>query len=720
MHFISVAQTGLRKVEPIPDREDRMKIRTFCFLEFGTHEEAAAVFNRHQVDPLPAQQQQPGHPSRSSLCQEKMSLSDAAASTPKGQDSSSFERETRMNSGGTASISGSSGGVGDCSGGCHALLPDGAEGSVDCLTPPSAQTVPSDPAAVGGGRRAPGVALQPGAESVLGDSYGACESKWWRSIEDLDGGDVENASDHRTTSKANDDGESFAVWEKPAEGQDRNRSGGQPLVVDGAVLKVDWADPLRYHIHLNGGIKGPSAAPPEVRMPDGRSTSRGVNGSGASVRGPSPVVSGRESFSQGPWQNSSKQLLMVPMTRGRSGTDHALVRRTELQQHQHLQHQFYPQQRQLQQQQEVHHANHLYVHHYSTTPPLDCRSGRHHRSRSPQRVGSYGCLPATSQSILSTKDPVYAISGPRVSDGTRSSPFYRGGSSLAPLDGQQKQRDFGGDRSRIAQHEIPFSKFHLDEQEYGMRLPAPPDAVVAEGRRSRPSIDQFQLRSLDDRSRSTPGDGEHRRNPTGWMMLRDADVANAVTEGARFGGVMGSRGHCDVSRLVMPTYGASPEASAGRHQGALPYAPGGNGAGGETSCSHMETFPRGVRCQRTSVASSSAARRGSQPLPSSWNRRMMEDGAVPPDNAIMAVQSGRLEFCEVDPLVEREREDVRAAEGCHLHFGGQRSGKNETRGYNMGHDAQQQHRVYRRERWDQGWASEVGGHHPRQGNAQVR
>ena len=58
-----------------------------------------------------------------------------------------------------------------------------------------------------------------------------------------------------------------------------------PLVVGGATLKVDWADPLRYHIHLNGGIKGPSASPEFGMPPDGRPGSRGGGGGGDTFPG---------------------------------------------------------------------------------------------------------------------------------------------------------------------------------------------------------------------------------------------------------------------------------------------------------------------------------------------------------------------------------------------------------------------------------------------------
>lgn len=64
--------------------------------------------------------------------------------------------------------------------------------------------------------------------------------------------------------------------------------GGVPLVVGGTVLKVDWADPLRYHIHLNGGIKGPCAVQ-EVGMIESRPIRQGTHPRGR----PTTLVPGR-------------------------------------------------------------------------------------------------------------------------------------------------------------------------------------------------------------------------------------------------------------------------------------------------------------------------------------------------------------------------------------------------------------------------------------------
>lgn len=69
--------------------------------------------------------------------------------------------------------------------------------------------------------------------------------------------------------------EDFPVWGRGSFAS--SPGGGVPLVVDGAILKLDWADPLRYHIHLNGGIKGP-CAPDEMAGSDARAFPSGVRG----------------------------------------------------------------------------------------------------------------------------------------------------------------------------------------------------------------------------------------------------------------------------------------------------------------------------------------------------------------------------------------------------------------------------------------------------------
>ncbi|CAM9973282.1 unnamed protein product [Ectocarpus fasciculatus] len=179
---------GLRKVEPIPDREDRFKIRTFCFLEFASHAEAAVIFNRHQTSPRPPQP--PPH-------QQAAAAAAAAASTPQGPT---------------------------------ADLP---------LPPPSAHAL------------APGRGLLFERDARAESSSTTCTGA----------GDL----------AADGGGEEAGTAAVAA----------VPLVVGGATLKVDWADPLRYHIHLNGGIKGPSA-PPEFGVPNGRPASRGAGCKGVS------------------------------------------------------------------------------------------------------------------------------------------------------------------------------------------------------------------------------------------------------------------------------------------------------------------------------------------------------------------------------------------------------------------------------------------------------
>ncbi|CAM9900864.1 unnamed protein product [Ectocarpus sp. 4 AP-2014] len=211
---------GLRKVEPIPDREDRFKIRTFCFLEFASHAEAAVIFNRHQTSPRPPQP--PPHQQAAA----------AASSTPQGPTT-------------------------------ELPLP---------LPPPSAAS------AAGGGGGA-GLSYERDTRTESSSST-ACTSA----------GD--NAAD--------------------GSGEETGTVAGVPLVVGGATLKVDWADPLRYHIHLNGGIKGPSA-PPEFGVQNGRPASRGAGckegsgneGGGGAFRGAVGFDGGGGAFPA--WQQQEQQ-----------------------------------------------------------------------------------------------------------------------------------------------------------------------------------------------------------------------------------------------------------------------------------------------------------------------------------------------------------------------------------------------------------------------------
>eukprot|EP00903_Cladosiphon_okamuranus_P022279 g20485.t1 len=296
---------GLRKIEPIPDREDRFKIRTFCFLEFESHADAAVIFNRHHTTPRPPPSPQQAatphspidHPGLASL--ELLLPSSAcggagagksaaaAASTGKGSGSVFFERDTRDRSTSTCTTSCASNGGGECCriGTCDEGV-DGVSGggglpsaTTSTTAPPSASPDLRGSAAL----RFDGSGLWGREHLGLDDShggggggngFGCWDEETIASATAADGGD--SGVDHGAAGAvAGDRGDSAGDGE---ETRGAGTGGAVPLVVGGATLKVDWADPLRYHIHLNGGIKGPSASPEFGMPPDGRPCSRGGGG----------------------------------------------------------------------------------------------------------------------------------------------------------------------------------------------------------------------------------------------------------------------------------------------------------------------------------------------------------------------------------------------------------------------------------------------------------
>ncbi|CAM9621895.1 unnamed protein product, partial [Scytosiphon promiscuus] len=289
---------GLRKVEPIPDREDPFKIRTFCFLEFASHAEAAAIFDRHQTSPKPAprapsaaapptqQAFPPLHgPGAAGGVDLRAPPTARAGGAGAGIDNGGelfFERDARDGSTST----------GDTSGG---------EFFASAAATAAAGGAASSPDLDGGD---PSDGLFRFEASSLGSVWGQrhlCLDSEDRGDGDRGGGGGLSASDGgflswgdapaaptaTTAAISADNGGDLGTGD-PEGGGNGGGAGattavGVPLVVGGATLKVDWADPLRYHIHLNGGIKGPSA-PPEFGMPDGRLPSRGGGGGGGCGR----------------------------------------------------------------------------------------------------------------------------------------------------------------------------------------------------------------------------------------------------------------------------------------------------------------------------------------------------------------------------------------------------------------------------------------------------
>lgn len=311
-------QPGLRKVEPIPDREDRCKIRTFCFLEFSSHAAAALVFERHQVEPQATHAGAAAPPSfldgrASDVASEVAGMGSVAGTdvTSSAENSSyAFDRETR-------GLSSSSCPEMSCGVSLSAAIPelhgilqagDAASGgpslsSTSTIASPStaaAVTSTTEPAAcnhsflygdgspldfrdhhscdstvVVGGRNNGNMNSDGGNVNM---AAGLDALNPWGQQRNSEGdvtGEESNSggvggfstlfNNERTLSAATQldasnagasgTREPFHGWSKDTPTATR----GVPLIVGGAMLKVDWADPLRYHIHLNGGIKGPCA-----------------------------------------------------------------------------------------------------------------------------------------------------------------------------------------------------------------------------------------------------------------------------------------------------------------------------------------------------------------------------------------------------------------------------------------------------------------------------
>ncbi|CAM9925534.1 unnamed protein product [Discosporangium mesarthrocarpum] len=232
---------GLKKVEPIPDKENSSKIRTFCFLEFHTHEEASAIYNmHHQPNAASAGQggsdghssatdtdPDPGPPCTSS----NGNNSSDAPVTPVLMSSQPWAKSKEMPVGGGSDdrpVPGGNGGGSSSKGGWSFLRGlVGGDSATSSLW------------------------------ATLGPTQAALttEDCWGKETDDRrGGGETRAGGGEETRSQVEGDGSSHP-------GRLQGRPSPVPLVVAGAVLKVDWADPLRYHIHLNGGIKGPSVAP---------------------------------------------------------------------------------------------------------------------------------------------------------------------------------------------------------------------------------------------------------------------------------------------------------------------------------------------------------------------------------------------------------------------------------------------------------------------------
>lgn len=685
-------QPGLRKVEPIPDREDRFKIRTFCFLEFATHEDAAVVFKRHQVAPPPPAPAQKDNSSISAarvLSQEQAALGSRGA--PAGEDvvgsSPFFERETQVvnnSNSSSSSVGGGGGGALEVAGGG------------DCATPSAASSLDAVSS---------GMQFEFDTRGLRDPGGGEQRSRWGGHTEDDPGGGSigfashgESNSECRSAICQQDTRggvvgpDAFSSWGKKAveanDGGSSGGGGGVPLVVGGAVLKVDWADPLRYHIHLNGGIKGPSA-PSEIGMPDNRASLRGGCGVARGMMPGAGVGGFRGGYAAGrgwPQQSPQQGVMRHPSDpRWPQESEHTRMTRPGQQQ----------QQRQ-------------YHHHQQQLQRLDLPPSRRHS----QSTHPYGGPPPASP--LERRQRGYTIADSRsastlgaTSASRRSPSFYGDVSSSAASLGQQ-QHDFGGRTRATSSSGVPPP--HHGAAPQASFLSGDPEqdfGASAVDAHLQPVHARFQPHQRQtDRPASAPGDAQD--DLAGWYRAHDV-----------VGGQGSSRGHRGVGRLAGRSYSASPESSGPQDSFPSSSSAGGAGGGGVGGGGpHTLLLSRSVSHPR-SEEHAPPARRGGLPswetqlgTRSSWPQRAQGDGDLSGGGAgARANVARRSSGSWLDPsggmdagVVLRQAGERRTSTAAHeptslkqvegLSFGGRQG------------SLQQQPR----QRWEQGWPAEGGGH----------
>lgn len=505
-NLVRHVQPGLKKVEPIPDRENRFKIRPFCFLEFHTHEEAALVSKLYRVEPTtPPAAVAATMPSPDKPLQSSSDLQVDQQYVPKQRDEAAvvtalagdltagagdgsitagsfhFKLDSRINSHNSSSLCSSVGGNSGFGAGFPTTLSSHASSSSDALPVPSPASFGGD--SLGGTAAAAGAPF--GLEEVTkghpdrGNTIGRWDdprvkSGPARGSSDGSGSPSVATVDPSSRSDSNSSERDVAAspkadvmmrdgtvgteapmsssWSgggsKAVDVSDGGGGGGVPLMVGGAVLKVDWADPLRYHIHLNGGIKG-SSPPPELGMLDGGSRSSSRSGGLGHVRavqpscvGVGPLPRNRGYGANPDWQEQhplQQQQSMVqrhPTEQPRWLAGEAETIRTIHNDH-YLEHRQY-------------HYHHQEQHHQQR---VEVPPGHHHR-HSHSTAHQY-CSPPPPGSPLVATDRGYTVTDSRSSAGTMDSSFSSRRSQIHDDEGvavstaarlrhqQQQQLEFG-------------------------------------------------------------------------------------------------------------------------------------------------------------------------------------------------------------------------------------------------------------------------------------
>jgi hypothetical protein len=226
-------------VEPIPDKEDSTKIRSFCFVEFFDHKQAQLAYAAcHLEAQSPPVSSSAPHSTLSESLDDAYS---AAAASADGDDSIEHSSSTSTTSAANA-----------------AAAAAGAAKSVEDVLQGSRHSSDGTAAA------ASAVQCEDGAVTDTGP---ASLSPSRRPTLTATSTIITTAAPAAAAAAA-----APAVATGPT--APSTVSTAVPLVIDGVLLKVDWADPLRYHIHLHGGIKGPREQDDSVERAPHRSSIR--------------------------------------------------------------------------------------------------------------------------------------------------------------------------------------------------------------------------------------------------------------------------------------------------------------------------------------------------------------------------------------------------------------------------------------------------------------
>ncbi|CAM9444428.1 unnamed protein product, partial [Phaeothamnion confervicola] len=263
---------GISKIEPIADKEDPTRSRGFCFVEFVTHAAAAAAHARFHVPHVRNAAAAEGQEGAEATTPPASSQS---AETTEGDEGAAVAA-TAGSAAATALLDGDAAAKGDAakaatSSGGHASGPTTPKSLSDRVDDGD-EGLSANPRKHGSSPLSTILpAASPGSDATAAIARGA--SSW-------------EATGSESFPRAGAREAGAAVADAPLKVEEAAAAASaeaaaakavaEPLMVEGRRLEVDWADPLRYHIHLNGGIKGPLARGPA----GGRNDAKGLHRSG--------------------------------------------------------------------------------------------------------------------------------------------------------------------------------------------------------------------------------------------------------------------------------------------------------------------------------------------------------------------------------------------------------------------------------------------------------